>query len=263
VPSAPVAAVVQPAVPAAVRMAPKNGGKPDHEPFGADFEGKLVAGHPAAQVSVEQYRRLAASMHELQVDRGLKTLMITSTLPREGKTLTITNLALTLSGSYRRRVLLIDADLRRPTIHDVLNVPNRVGLSDVLRSGRTELPVIQHSPLLSVLPAGTSDNDPMALLTSSRMTSLLEEAAARYDWVLLDAPPVGFMPDASLLASITGAILFVISAGSTPYPLIQRATAQLGRDNIVGTVLNRIEARNIPATGYYSEYYAEQHVAGR
>jgi capsular exopolysaccharide synthesis family protein len=213
-------------------------------------------GESVPSVSVEQYRRLAAAMHELQQERELKTLMVTSALPREGKTLTVTNLALTLSNSYARRVLLIDADLRRPSVHEVLNLPNRSGLSEALRSDRGDLPLRRVSPLLTVLTAGRAENNPMALLTSERMQRLLDESAAQFDWVLLDAPPVGFMPDAGLLAAMTRAILFVISAGSTPYPLVQRATSELGRDCIVGTVLNRIEDANIPATGYYREYYA-------
>jgi capsular exopolysaccharide synthesis family protein len=224
-------------------------------PIDAAFEGKLVVGEHALPLSVEQYRRLAAAMHELQQERDLKTLMVTSALPREGKTLTVTNLALTLSNSYARRVLLIDADLRRPSVHEVLNLPNTSGLSEALRSDRVELPLRRVSSLLTVLTAGQADDNPMALLTSERMQRLLEESAARFDWVLLDAPPVGFMPDAGLLAGMTRAILFVISAGSTPYQLVQRATAELGRDCIVGTVLNRIDDANIPATGYYRQYY--------
>jgi capsular exopolysaccharide synthesis family protein len=226
-------------------------------PFDAAFEGKLVVGKTAHALSVEQYRRLAAAMHELQQERDLKTLMVTSALPREGKTLTVTNLALTLSNSYARRVLLIDADLRRPSVHELLSLQNTSGLSEALRSDGMELPLRQVSPLLTVLTAGRADDNPMALLTSERMQRLLEESAARFDWVLLDAPPVGFMPDAGLLAGITRAILFVISAGSTPYHLVQRATAELGRDCIVGTVLNRIDDVNIPATGYYREYAEE------
>jgi capsular exopolysaccharide synthesis family protein len=230
--------------------------------LGHALEGKLMAGNAASSVSLEQYRRLAAAMHELQVERDLKTLMVTSALPREGKTLTVTNLALTLSGSYARRVLLIDADLRRPSVHEVLNLPNTAGLHEALRSERSELPIRQASPLLSVLTAGKPDSNPMALLTSVRMQRLLEEASARFDWVLLDAPPVGFMPDAGLLASMTRAVLFVIGAGTTPYQLVQRATAELGRDCIIGTVLNRIDEKNIPATGYYREYYAEDRADG-
>jgi capsular exopolysaccharide synthesis family protein len=252
-PAVPHAAPLRPAPQAKVELC---GGLDRLGPFDSAFEGKLVAGDAAAPLSIEQYRRLAATLHELQLERELKSLMVTSALPREGKTLTVTNLALTLSGSYARRVLLIDADLRRPSVHDVLNLPNTAGLSEALASNRAELPIRQVSPLLTVLTAGKPQENPMALLTSERMQRLLDESAARFDWVLLDAPPVGFMPDAALLARMTRAILFVISAGSTPYHLVQRATSELGLDSIVGTVLNRIEDQNIPATGYYREYYA-------
>ena len=117
-------------------------------------------------VAVEQYRRLAATLHGLQVERGLKTLMVTSTVPEEGKTLTVANLALTLSESYKRRVLLIDADLRRPSIHQVFGLPNVTGLSDGLRSDRGQLPVLEVSVCLSVVTAGQPDANPMAKLTS-------------------------------------------------------------------------------------------------
>jgi capsular exopolysaccharide synthesis family protein len=207
-------------------------------------------------IPLEQYRRLAAAVHELQVDRGLKTMMVTSALPREGKTLTVTNLALTLCGSYRRRVLLIDADLRRPSVHGVLKIANGKGLHDVLNSNGPALPIVQVSPLLSVLTAGRPNDSPLAGLTSDRMRALLEHAAANFEWVLLDAPPVGLMPDAGLLAGMTGASLLVIAAGLTPYKLIARAVAELGRERIVGTVLNRIEDHEIPSTGYYHSHYA-------
>jgi capsular exopolysaccharide synthesis family protein len=216
---------------------------------------RLLVGNGHSPIAIEQYRRLAAAVHELQLSRGLKLLMVTSALPGEGKTLTIANLALTLSDSYGRRVLLIDADLRRPTLHDLLKVPNAVGLNEVLRSSSSELPLVQASPLLSVLPAGRADTNPLAALTSERMRAVLEAASTRFDWVLIDAPPVGIMPDAGLLAGMTGASLLVIAAGSTPHKLVDRAVSELGRDCIVGAVLNRIEEGNIPATGYYRDYY--------
>jgi capsular exopolysaccharide synthesis family protein len=185
--------------------------------------------------------------------------MVTSALPREGKTLTVTNLALTLSGSYRRRVLLIDADLRRPSVHGVLKIPNTTGLHEVLNSNVTTLPTVQISPLLSVLTAGGPDDSPLAALTSARMRALLEHAAANFDWVLLDAPPVGLMPDAALLAGITGASLLVIAAGMTPYKLVERAVAELGRDRIVGTLLNRVESRALSVQEYGEYYRRESH----
>jgi capsular exopolysaccharide synthesis family protein len=223
--------------------------------FDPALDGKLVVQH-AAPFAVEQYRRLAAAMHELHVDKGLKTLMVTSALPREGKTLTVTNLALTLSESYRRRVLLVDADLRRPTIHEIFRLPNTRGLSEGLRPNAGELSVLEVSDRLSVLTAGQPDANPMAGLTSDRMQAVMAEAAARYDWVLLDAPPVGLMPDAHILARLSGAVLFVIAAGTTPYDLIQRSITDLGMECIVGTVLNRVDINTVPANRFYESYYS-------
>jgi capsular exopolysaccharide synthesis family protein len=224
--------------------------------FPADLAGKLVLSHAAPMV-IEQYRRLAATLHDLQATHGTKTLMVASALPRDGKTLTVTNLALTLSEAYGRRVLLIDADLRRPTIHEIFKLPNVKGLSEGLRSERESLSLLSVTPLLSVLPAGQPGPNPMAGLTSERMRILIEEAAAVYDWVLLDAPPVGIMPDANLLVRLTEGVIFVIAAGLTPYSLVARAVDEIGRENIVGTVLNRIDPENMPATMYYDRYYQD------
>ena len=106
-----------------------------------------------------------------------------------------------------------------------------------------------------MLPAGHSDQ-PMAGLTSDRMRVLLERSAATFDWVLLDAAPVGFMPDAQLLARLTRAVLFVIAAHSTPHQLVSRAIAELDPECVVGTVLNCVEEHDIPAAGYYQDYYS-------
>lgn len=235
-------------------VAPRTGEYRQIGPAPAELERKLVTSHLAVPIAVEQYRRLAGTLHDLQAEQGLKTLMVTSALPGEGKTLTITNLALTLSEACRRRVLLIDADLRRPAVHTVFGLPNTRGLTDVLRSERGDLPLLQVSEHLAVLPAGSIDQ-PMAL-TSDRMRLLLERAAATYDWVLLDAAPVGFMPDAQLLARLTRAVLFVIAANSTPHGLVSRAVAELGPECIVGTVLNRVDEDNVPAAAYYHDYYS-------
>jgi protein-tyrosine kinase len=230
-------------------------------PTNAAMEGKLIVSAETSPVAVEQYRRLAATLHGLHVERDLKMLIVTSSVPDEGKTLTVANLALTLSESYKRRVLLIDADLRRPSIHDVFGLPNVSGLSDSLRPERGRLSLLEVSPFLSILPAGQPDANPMAKLTSQRMKTLLGEAGETFDWVLLDAPPVGLMPDANLLARLAEAVIFVIAAGFTPHALVDKAIADLGRDYIVGTVLNRVEERTLPASDYYHRYYRPEHAA--
>jgi len=155
---------------------------------GADLEARLVT-LASGSVSLEQYRRLAAVLHDVQLQQGLKTLMLTSALPGEGKTLTIVNLALTLSESYGRRVLIIDADLRWPSVHKVLGVENSAGLSEALQGERFDLSIHQVSPRLAVLTAGHPGLTPLAGLTSARMAAVIEECAKQFDWVLLDTPP--------------------------------------------------------------------------
>ena len=218
--------------------------------------GKLVTTPTVPPAAVEQYRRLAASMHHAQLERETRVLMVTSAAPGEGKTLTSANLALTLSESYRRNVLLIDADLRRPSVHQVFQIPNIVGLTDVLRNEDDEkLPLIQVSENLTVLPAGRPDPDPIAGLTSDRMRRIVEEAAARHDWLIIDTPPVGFLSDANLLATMVDAVLFVVRANKSPYSLVHRALEAVGRDRILGVVLNAVD-ENVDVAGYsYYDYY--------
>ena len=222
-----------------------------------EVEGKVVIDSRTPVDSIEEYRRLAATLHQLQDQSGLRTLMISSALPGDGKTLTSTNIALTFSEAYRRRVLLIDADLRRPSIHHIFNLPNGRGLADGLRSETSgTLPLIEVSPQLTVLPAGTPDQSPMAGLTSERMRTIIKEASTRFDWVIIDTPPIGLMSDASLLAALADGVLLVIGAGTTDYHAVKRAVTEFGRDRIVGIVLNRVHDDAVQHAYYRDYYYA-------
>jgi len=226
------------------------------------LKGKVVVDSETSAVSVEEYRRLAATLHGLQVESGIKTIMISSALPRDGKTLTTTNLALTLSESYKRRVLVIDADLRRPSIHNVFRLPNDQGLAEGLReTGKGSLPVLEVSPTLAVLTAGMPDRAPMAGLTSERMKELLDEASARFDWILLDTAPIGLIADAQLLASLVDGVILVVGAGSTDYRAITQTVNQLGRDRFIGVVLNRVTAPS-SSNSYYHDYYRTTESSG-
>ena len=238
-----------PVVARASEMAPEASLRDD-----ADLQARLVTG-TASTVSLEQYRRLAAALHDWQIESHSKTVMITSALPHEGKSLTVVNLALTLSESYARRVLVIDADLRAPSLHTTLNIPNDRGLSEALRGDRHELCCTEVSNRLSVLTAGTPGPAPLAGLTSARMGEVLDQCASRYDWVLIDTPPVGVLPDAQVLARLVGGIILVIGAGSTPAAAVERAVAEFGGpEAIIGTVLNRVEEETIPQAVYYGKY---------
>jgi receptor protein-tyrosine kinase len=225
---------------------------------------RLVVHHDAEPVAVEQYRRLAGVLHQAQVDAGIRVVMVASAQAAEGKTLTAANLALTLSESYRRRVLLIDADLRRPALSRLFQLPNRTGLSENLRSsGDRPLNITNLSESLALIPGGSADSDPMAGLTSGRMQQILAQASASFDWVILDTPPVALLSDTHLLVAMVDAAVLVINAGETPYALVQRTIETLGRDKIVGVVLNRVGGEALADANYYQYYRAGLNGRGR
>jgi capsular exopolysaccharide synthesis family protein len=223
--------------------------------FNSQWRDRLVVSPDSDPFLVEQFRRLAATLHQGQAANNLKSVMVTSASPSDGKTLTAINLALILSESYQRRVLLIDGDLRRPSIHDVSGMPDVVGLSEGLRA-KTEqkLTVFRLTKNLSLLPAGRPDPDPMGGLTSSRMARIIVDACGRFDWVVIDAPPVGAVADASILADMVDGTLLVVRAGKTGHALTQKAIDAVGRDRILGVVLNAVE--DVSAQNYeYANYY--------
>jgi protein-tyrosine kinase len=224
-------------------------GTPDGE-----FEGKVIGRGAEVGASDAQYVNLATVLQEAQLDRGLRTLLVTSATPQEGKTLTVVNLAMTLSDSYAKRVLIIDADLRRPSVHRALGLAAGIGLSEALIRPSGQVPLVQVTPRLSVLLAGRPDPNPLARLSPDRIQPLLEECASRFDWVLVDTPPIGVGADAQLLARFVQGAIFVIRAGAAPYAVVERAITELGRECIIGTVLNGTEEGVVPAASPYGRF---------
>lgn len=222
-----------------------------------DSREKLVVNGKLPAGAAEQYRRIGGLLHHLQQDRGIHVVMVASATPGEGKTLTAVNLALTFSESYRRRVLLIDADLRRPMLHTVLGVNNsRAGLSALLSSPTEyQLKTTHISDLLELAPSGAPDPDPMSGLSSERMRRIVADAGSRYDWVILDTPPVTLLPDASLLAAMVDVAVLVVGAGRTPLALVQKAVDTIGREKVMGVVLNRVERQHYPGGDYKYGYH--------
>jgi capsular exopolysaccharide synthesis family protein len=240
-------AVVAPQAPVSSRM---------FEHVDVRYKGKIVLDTAVAPQSREQYRRLAASLHHAQAVSGIKVVMVTSAVVGEGKTLTASNIAMTLSQSYKKEVLLVDADFRRPSVHAVFGIPPYPGLSESLTADQTEkIRVRLVSPGLGVLTGGRPTSDPIAALTSERMRQLVQEARSTFDWVILDTPPVALLTDASLVSSMTDGALVVVKAGQTPWDLVERAVNAVGRDRTLGVVLNRATGQ-LTSTGYYDYYSA-------
>jgi protein-tyrosine kinase len=237
-------------------------------PFGHDPRGferfsdawmpRLVIADKANVRLVEEFRQLAATLHQAQAASNIRVLMVTSAEPGEGKSTTSVNLALTLSESYKRRVLLIDADLRWPSLHEITQVPNSKGLGETLKAaGEHKLPLFKLSETLMLAPAGRPDQNPMGALTSPRMRHILVEASMRFDWVIIDAPPIGPIADSSLLAPLSDGVLLVVRARRTHYASAQQAIEAIGRERLLGVVLNDAEIADSPSYNrYYHGYYA-------
>src|SRR5262245_8413033 len=225
--------------------------------------GKLLGTDGFSGAALEQYRKLAATLHHAQGERGIKVIMMASALPGEGKSVTAVNLALTLSDSYHKRVLLVDADLRRPTIQRVFGLAAISGLNDGLKLPEDRaMAVTPISERLCVLPAGRPEPDPMSGLTSDRMRRLITQAAAAFDWVILDTPPVGLLPDASLLAELVDGVLLVVRAGKAPFALVKRTVDAIAHDRILGVVMNAVDYAHDHNAGGYYEYYGYGYYTG-
>jgi capsular exopolysaccharide synthesis family protein len=211
---------------------------------------RCVASSDADPVLVEQFRRMAAVLHNAQATSGVRAIMLTSAAQGDGKTSTALNLALVLSESYQHKVLLIDADLRRPSLGGMLELSDGPGLGEALKAQTEQkLSVMQITPTFTLLPGGRPDPDPMRGLTSPRMRQILDEAREHFDWVIVDAPPMGPAADAQFLADMVDAVVFVIRAGHTQHAEVEKAIGNLGRERILGIVLNGVE--QVPGQAYY------------
>jgi protein-tyrosine kinase len=240
---------IQAPAPAVAPPAPAPAFAASFAPANAASFAPVAAG--AESVAVEQYRRLAAALIHAQVEHGVKVVMITSSIAGEGKSLTAANLAVTLARSYQRNTLILDMDQRDPSQHHIFRADNSRGLGEALSAFEgTPVPVVQLFPGLSLLPAGRPTSDPMGRLTSQRMKRLLADAASTFDFVIVDSPPAAMIPDAGLVSPLVDAVVLVIAAGATQYDAIERAIASVGRDRILGTVLNRAEHDSLGRYGY-------------
>ncbi|MEZ5283246.1 MAG: CpsD/CapB family tyrosine-protein kinase [Vicinamibacterales bacterium] len=244
---APTSMLAEPGVGTGGVLSPETGGGLS---ISSEWRDRLATGPSADPTLVEQFRRLAGTLHHARQSHGLRSVMVTSAGPNDGKTLTSINLALVLAESYRYRVLLVDADLRRPSITSVVEMTEGTGLSEALRSPTPQkLALAQLAPRLTLLPAGRPTVNSIEALVSPRMQQILDEALVKFDWVILDAPPVGPTADARLLSQMAGGTLFVVRAGKSQYPEVSHAIDVVGRDQILGVVLNDVEASQ--PDGYY------------
>ena len=199
--------------------------------------------YPRSAVA-ESYRMLRSNLEFARVDRPIHTILVTSSLPGEGKTVTAANLAIAFA-LEGRRVLLVDADLRKPAVHTLFDVPNTQGLTTMLRSDSVSLESVAHTneqERLKVLTSGPLPPNPAEMLGSQRMLTVLQRLQASQDVLIIDSAPLRVVTDAAILSAFVDGTLLVIDASKS-----RRAAVRLGREaltrvnaQVLGVVLNRV-----------------------
>jgi capsular exopolysaccharide synthesis family protein len=205
----------------------------------------------------EQFRSLRTRVLQAGEREKMRVFVITSSGVGEGKTLTALNLAWMLAQSEGVRALIIDSDLRQPCATDYLGIESQYGLSDVL-GGHVDLQqaIVRLDPAgLFLLPGGQARHDVAELLTGPTFESVIKEARRMFDYVIIDAPPMGIFTDANVLISRADAALIVIRAGKTKYALLDKLLEQLPRERLLGVVLNRADEKLEGSAYYYQRYY--------
>ena len=223
---------------------------------------KLVAQSDPKNPAAEAYRVIRTSIQFAQAGKNLQTIMITSCTPDEGKSLTIANLAVVLTQAGKS-VLVLDCDMRNPTVHKNFGLSNRVGLSSCISLGTALAEAVQATqvPGLYALTSGVIPPNPSELLGSERMQQLLQEAKEQYDYVLVDVPPVLPVTDALLVSRIVDGVIIVIDSGNVKVEAARDVKQSLlgAGANILGVVLNKVRSEH-HGYGYgYYYYYGHEH----
>lgn len=207
---------------------------------------------------VEAYRSVRTSIEYSNLDDKLKVILVTSTQQNEGKSTVASNLAISFSKLPNKKILLIDGDLRNPSIHRVFSIGNSDGMMSILK-GEKDLKstVNTFNDNLDILTTGVIPPNPDEILVTDKMKKFIQQIKEKYDYIFIDSPPIGIVSDASLLSQLSDGVIFVVSSGE-----VETDFAKLAKDKlmnveakILGAVLNKYENHNDDYGYYYSEYY--------
>jgi capsular exopolysaccharide synthesis family protein len=230
------------------------------------IEPKLSVFNPDAKslAGAERFRTLRSRLLQIAAAQPLRRVLVTSSLPEEGKTFVVANLAQSFVRQAGQRVLLIDADMRASRLHLHFGVPEGPGLSDYLRGEVDETQIMQVGPEgnLCLISGGGHVLNASELVHSERMKHLLDTLSQMFDWVILDSPPALAVHDASILADSCDGVLFVVGAGSTDFAVAERASAEFRNKNLLGVVLNRVDGMETYG-GYYYHGISSENGTGK
>jgi capsular exopolysaccharide synthesis family protein len=204
----------------------------------------------------EQFRTLRSRLYQMREKVSLKKILVTSALPKEGKSFVSANLAQVLVKQHGRRVLLIDGDLRVARLHSALGTTSAPGLGEYLLGESDEFSIMQRGPVenLFFIPCGRKVVQPAELIANGRLKMLMQRVEPLFDWIIIDSPPAVPVSDASQLANLCDGVLLVVRSNSTPYDTAQKARQEFLGKTVVGVVLNGISRADSYARYYYDVY---------
>lgn len=221
---------------------------------GVRFDPVLIAVTEPQSIAAEEFRALRTRIAQSAVGRGIRTIALTSATKGDGKSVTAANLALTIAQEFQRRVILVDGDLRHPRIHQLLGLSDGIGLADVL-AGAVDLDTAlvdlpEHN--LTVLPSGRPPSNPAELLSSGAMRQVIDTLRQRYERIVIDMPPAAPLADVQIMTPLVDGVVFIVRAGATPKPAIERALGAFDRTKLVGMVLNDSTTDALPGYAAYA-----------
>lgn len=217
-------------------------------------DSKLICLTAPESLGAEKFRFLGVRLRQLQNSRPLKKLLITSTIPEEGKSTVSANLATILARKQQPKILLLDGDLRRPSLSKQFGLGKLPGLSEWLHGAPRPIEYIYRleGPNLWFLPAGHPPENPLELMQSGRLSRLMEQLAAWFDWIIIDSPPVLPLADTSVWARLADGILLVTREGTTKRRQLQTGLQALEESKVLGAVVN--SSASTDHTNYYYRY---------
>jgi protein-tyrosine kinase len=205
----------------------------------------------------EEFRTLRSRLYQMRERQPLKKILVTSSLPKEGKSFVAANLAQVMVRQHGRRALLIDGDLRGARLHTALGTSATPGLAEYLMGEADEFGIIQRGPMenLFFVPSGRVISNPAELVANGRLKFLLNRVEALFDWIILDSPPAVPVSDASLLANYCDGVLMVVRSNATPFDIARKARQEFRDTHLVGVVLNGIDTDSSSYNRYYYGAY--------
>lgn len=215
---------------------------------------RLVSLNANESLAAETFRFLGVRLRQIQQVRHIKKLLVTSTMPEEGKSMVSGNLATTLARRHRQKILLLEGDIRRPSLRPQFGLRQLPGLSEWLGGDPGRVTNIYHleGPGLWFLPAGLPVENSLELMQSGRLSRLMDQLSACFDWIVIDSPPVLSLADTSVWMRLTDAILLVTREGKTEKQLLQQSLQMLEPSKLLGAVVN--SSKSTDKSKYYQCY---------